>query len=198
MAPETFAEPDDDPAFLACVDRIISGLVDQHATEEVYLVRIANWFDQKWLRFSGIGRVAFHGVSIDTALDEFCQEQVTFPPFTPNRLVTQHYFCRTTRGHFEEQATAHLVHQTAREHSAKNLQRRVADFSRSAVFVWFSSHSAANRRGSVMVYTVCSRHVGAWYAAFRQDACWQLGRVKGVSRPEIESFLASPRQAADT
>src|SRR5262245_39706139 len=102
MAPETFAEPDDDPAFLACVDRIIAGLIERHRPEEVYLVRISNWFDQKWLRFSGIGRVAHHGgISIHTALDEFSQDQLTFPPFTPNRVVTQHYFCRTTRGEFE-------------------------------------------------------------------------------------------------
>src|SRR3954454_14461105 len=121
MAPETSAEPDDDPAFLACVDRIIAGLVERHGTKEVYLVRIANWFDHKWLRFSGIGRVPFYGLSIHTALDEFRQEQITFPPFTPNRVVTQHYFCRTTRADFEEQAPAHLVHPVDREHSSKNL-----------------------------------------------------------------------------
>jgi len=94
MAPETFAEPDDDPAFLAC-----------------------------------------------------------------------------------EEASTHLVHRTTPEHSARNLQRRVADFSRSAVIVWYSSHSVANRRGSVMAYTVRSRHVGAWYAAFSYDVGWRLGRV---------------------
>src|SRR5438132_10549863 len=123
MSPETFAEPDDDPAFLACVDRIIAGLIERHAPEAVYLIRIANWFDHKWLRFSGIGRVPFYGLSIHTALDEFSQENVTFPPFTPNRVVTQHYFCRTTRGEFEEQAPAHLVHGSRRTHSARNLQR---------------------------------------------------------------------------
>jgi len=192
MTPETFAEPDDDPAFLACVDRLIAGLVEHHAPEEVYLVRIANWFDYKWLGFSGIGRVPFPGVSIHTALGEFRQEQVTFPPFTPNRVVTQHYFCRTTHGDFEEQAPAHLLHRTVREHSARNLQRRVADFSHSAVFIWFSSHSAANRRGSVMVYTVRSRQVDAWYAPLQHDVGWRLGRVKGVGRHEIESLLSSP------
>jgi hypothetical protein len=45
-----------------------------------------------------------------------------------------------------------------------------------------------------MAYTVCSRQVGAWYAAFSDDAGWRLGRVKGVCRREIESFLAGPRQ----
>ena len=195
MALETYAGPDDDPAFLACVDRIIAGVVERQAPEEVYVVRIGNWFDHKWLRFSGIGRVPFCGVSIDTALDEFSHEQITFPPFTPNRVIAKHYFCRTARGDFEE-ASAHVVHHSAREHSPKNLQRRVADFSRSAVFVWFSSHSAVNGRGSVMAYTVCSRHVDAWYAAFSDTASWRLARVKGISRLEIDSFLVSARQPA--
>ncbi len=195
MAPVTFAKPDDAPAFLADIDQVIAGLVEQHAPEEIYLVRIVNWFDHRWLRFSGIGRVPFHGVSIHTALDEFHQEQLTFPPFTPNRVATQHYFARTTGGQFEEQAPARLIHARACEHSARNLHRRVADFSRSAVFVWFSSHSAVNGRGSVMVYTVCSRHVEAWYAGFRHDEKWRLEQVKGIRKSEIETFLARNRQA---
>ncbi len=197
MAPATFVESDDAPAFLAVVDQIIAGLVEQHAPEEFYLVRIANWFDHRWLRFSGIGRVPFNGVSTHTALDEFHQEQLTFPPFTPNRVTSQHYFALTNRGQFEEQAPVQLIHGTARGHSAKNLHRRVADFSRSAVFVWFSSHSAANGRGSVMVYTVCSRHVDAWYAGFQYDASWRLGHVKGIRKSESEAHLAGRRQAVD-
>ncbi len=197
MVPETFAEPDDDPSFLACVDRIIAGLVERHTPEEIYLIRIANWFDHKWLRFSGIGRAAFHGVSIHTVLKDFTQEQVTFPPFTPNRVVTQHYFCRTTHGDFEEHAPSHLVHRTERGHSSKNLQRRIADFSQSAVFIWFSSHSASNGRASVMAYTVGAQGVGAWYAELRYDAAWRLCLVKGASRPEVESLLERPRQSLD-
>ena len=92
--------------------------------------------------------------TIYTVLDPFSQEQLTFPPFTPNRVVTQHYFCRTTRGELEEQAPAHIVHRPKREHSSKNLHRRVVSFSRSAIFVWFSSSSRATGRGSVMAYTV--------------------------------------------
>jgi hypothetical protein len=158
-------------------------------------VRIANWFDHKWLRYSGIGRVAFDGgLLIHTALDEFRQEQITFPPFTPNRVVTQHYLCRTTRGDFEEQAPAELVHRAERAHSAKNLHRRIADISRSAVFLWFSSRSASNGRGSVMAYSVGSQGVDAWYAGLRYDTGWRLGQVKGVSRPEVEAYLSEPSQ----
>ena len=160
-------------------------------------MRIANWFDHKWLRFSGIGRVPFHGLSIATALDEFSQEQVTFPPFTPNRVITQHFFCRTTQGDFEEQAPAHLVHPTEPAHSSKNLHRRIVDFSRSAIFVWFSSHSATNARGSIMAYVVNPQGVSTWYAGLRYDTDWRLDKVKGVSRHEVESFLSGPSEATD-
>jgi hypothetical protein len=190
MPPETFPEPDDDPAFLNCVDRIIAALIDRHAPEELYLVRIANWFDHKWLRFSGIGRVARNGSSIHTVLDEFSQEQLTFPPFTPNRVVTQHYFNRDPKGRFFEQPPVRLVHRATRGHSSSNLHCRVADFSQSAVFVWFSSNSAANRQGSVMVYTTYFGNANAWYAAFRFERTWRLGRVKGIGGAEAESYVA--------
>jgi hypothetical protein len=98
---------------------------------------------------------------------------------------------------WEEHALAHLVHRVERGHSAKDFQRRVADFSRSAVFAWFSSHSASNGRGSVMAYTACPQGIGAWCAGLRYDAGWRLGQVKGISRPEVESFLAGPRRVAD-
>jgi hypothetical protein len=195
MTPETFPEPDDDPGFLNCVDRVIAGLIDRHAPEEIYLIRIANWFDHKWLRFSGIGRVPFHDFSIHTALDEFSQEQLTFPPFTPKRVASQHCFGRSADGLFNEIPPARLVHRNTRGQSAGNLHRRVADFSPSAAFVWFSSNSAANRQGSVMAYTAFFGQVSAWYAAFRFDRTWRLGRVKGVRVAEVEAYLAGAPQA---
>lgn len=77
----------DDPEFIELVRRVIAGLLTANPVEEVFVVRIDNWFDDKWLNFSGIGRVRFDDfrIDIDTALDEFRQEKVTFPPFNPNR-----------------------------------------------------------------------------------------------------------------
>ncbi len=195
MTPETFPEPDDDPAFLNCVDRIIAGLIDHQAPEELYLIRIANWFDHKWLRFSGIGRVAYHGMpSIHTALDEFSQGQLTFPPFTPNRIATQHFFSRGPGGDFNEQPPAHLVHRTKCARSARNLHRRVADFSDSAVFIWFSSNSAANQQASVMAYSAYSGQASGWYAGFERDRTWRLGRVKGIGNGEVSAYLSARAQ----
>lgn len=190
--PRCYPELNDDPAFLALVDRIVTGLITGGRPEEVYLIRIDNWFDHKWLTFSGIGRVNFQHPSPrhpGVALDEFRADRVTFPPFNPNRVRSQIYFCRTTKNYYEEQAPARLVHRPERQHSARNLNHRVADFSDSAVFIWYSSETANNRRGSVMAYSVHVNDVSTWFASFSRDGEWRLDRVKGANRNEVEALL---------
>src|SRR5215204_4235594 len=125
MMPHTFLEPHDDPAFLATVDRIIAECVRREAPQEVRVVHIDHWFGTKWLGFSGKGRVGFfYGcVTPDTALDEFRREKLTFPPFAPNRVVAEYYFCRTGPVVYEEQAPPQRVHCRLRRRSAENLNR---------------------------------------------------------------------------
>jgi hypothetical protein len=192
MLPHTILEPRDDPAFLAVVDRVIATLVLQDRPEEVYLVHIDNWFDKKWLRYSGYGVVAFPAGYpwFPTVKEEHSQDQLTFPPFTPNRVVAQYLFGRVADGAYEEQAPAHLIHPLRRERSAKNLHRRVVDFSRSGLFVWYSSGSAANRRGSLLVYSAREDEVAAWYAGFSERQGWRLDQVKGIGRDIVVSLTA--------
>jgi hypothetical protein len=192
MFPQTVLEPRDDPAFLAVVDRILTTLVHRDRPEQVYIVHIDNWFSHKWLRYSGYGAIAFPGGYpwILTAKEEHRQEQLTFPPFTPNRVIAQYLFCRLGDGDYEEQPPAHLIHCRVRERSAKNLHRRVANFSSSGLFVWYSSGSAANRRGSLLVYTVRASEVAAWYAGVSERRGWQLDQVKGISREAVSSLAA--------
>ncbi len=74
----------DDPQFIKLVNQVLLRLLQQHAPAEAFVIRINKWFDHKWLDFSGIGRVKFDGgLMIEVALDEFRQDQTTFPPFTP-------------------------------------------------------------------------------------------------------------------
>jgi hypothetical protein len=57
------------------------------------------------------------------------------------------------------------------------------------VFLWFTSETAENGRGSVMVYAVCEGNVLAWFASFQRGQEWQLLRVKGASRDEVTGLL---------
>src|SRR5215217_6957356 len=127
MRPKTELEPSDDPLFLNKVDALVTALIRRCVPDELYLIRVDDWFDHKWLGYSGRGRVRFDVAPLEVALDELSQDRLTFPPFTPKRIVTEHYFVRTTKGHFQEQASPQRVHRWRLEHSARNLHRRVED-----------------------------------------------------------------------
>jgi hypothetical protein len=199
MLPHTFVEPQDDPAFLAVVDRIVAALVHRDQPADVFLVHIDNWFDHKWLRYSGTGIVDMAECYpfFDVALDGHSQEQLTFPPFAPSRVVAQYLFSKLTDGSYAEQAPPRLVHQRRRERSAKNLHRRVADFNRSGMFVWYSSGSALNRRGSLLVYSAREGMVDGWYAGFAERGGWFVDQVKGANRDAVTSLSTwnAPGQA---
>ena len=179
----------DDEAFLVALDGLIAGLVGECSPELVHIVRIDNWFDHKWLGFSGRGRVAFpYGEPyVDTALDEFRQQKLTFPPFSPSRVVAEHSFDRISHSRYALPAAPRVIHGKKRAHSARNLQRRVADFADSALFLWFSSNSARSRHASLMVYTVQEGSTSSWFASFAGTERWGLHRVKGISREQLRT-----------
>ena len=195
MFPHTQLEPRDDPAFLNLLDKIIAGLVRTEPPEDVYLVHIDNWFGPKWLKYSGKGVVAFpYGYTNDivVALDDHYQEQLTFPPFTRNRVVAQYYFCRLANGAYEEQSPEVPVHRKRWRWKEQTLHRRVANVTKSGLFVWYSSGTVTNRKGSLMVYAMRDGAITAWYAGFTERAVgWQLDHVKGIDRSLVSSLIAS-------
>ena len=182
----------DDPYFIALLDSLVRGLVKRETPEGLWIIQIDNWFDHKWLRFSGIGTVDFQFPAFmnrdDAALDEFYQDKVTFPPFTPNRVLAQWSFARVGDNYME--VPLQVPHRPEKQPSEANLQRRVQEFSRSASFVWYSSKTVANGRGSVMVYNVAADGAKCWFAAFSRHETWKLHATKGVSREEVEDLLS--------
>ncbi len=184
IKPRVYPEIDDDPAFLAITDRIIESVVDENKPEDFFLVRINNWFDRKWLQFSGLGIVHFDSglPRPEVALDEVWKKKLTFPPFTPARVLGQYYFCLTTKKNYEEQSPPYLIHKAERKHSATNLNRYVKDSSRSGAFLWYSSNSAKNLQGSMMVYKVSDGETQSWYASFEKKKSWGIKQTQGISK----------------
>ncbi len=180
----------DDTRFVELVRNVITELVCQSSPKQVFVMKVDNWFDHKWLDFSGIGSVGFFwGLNApDTALDPFSQDKTTFPPFNPNRIVGEWYFLRDANGEYLPSLDAPLVHQRKYVLSAQNLQNRVTHFSDSAIFVWLSSNTKSNARGSLMVYEVSGSEVHTWYAGFVQKGDWTVLQTKGISREEVTSL----------
>ena len=191
---ELLIKPNDDPQFVELVNHIISGLVNDTFPDEIFVMKIDNWFDHKWLKFSGIGRVGFFEdfrLERDTALDEFWQDKITFPPFTPKRVIEEYYFLRDESGAYSSSTRAPLIHERKLAPSCQNLHKRVAKFADSAIFVWFSSNTVTNRRGSIMVYEVKGSRVHTWYAGLsKEEEEWRVLRTSGITREQVQSLMA--------
>lgn len=155
----------DDPSFIALLDLLVGRLVLRESPEGLRLIKIDNWFDHKWLMFSGR----------------------TFPPFTPNSVALQRSFARVGDDYVE--VPRRVPYRAEKQPSGANMQRRVQDFSRSACFVWYSGNTIANGRGSVMVYSVKADQVECWFAAFNREQEWKLGATKGISRQDVERLI---------
>src|SRR5215831_13473984 len=83
-------ETGDHKQYLAAVCSLVASLASSTRPDHIYVTRITKWFDRKWLRYSGTGRIAFHGSpKIDTALDAVWQDHLTVPPFNPKQVGTQ-------------------------------------------------------------------------------------------------------------
>lgn len=182
----------DDPGFIALLNSLVDGLISNRAPEELWIIQIDNWFDHKWLGFSGMGAIASN-IPIDrydTVKAESYQEKLTFPPFTPNRVVSQFSYLRVGNDYTESPLPV-LPHSTERKRSETNLRRRIEDFSHSACFVWYSANTRANGRGSVMVYNIATDRPDCWFAAFNRQRGWKVHATKGVSRDDLEQLLES-------
>ena len=182
--------------FVEGVDRLVAGLVFRYRPGLACIVRVRRWFDHRWLKFSGKGRVLFDPPwrsHVGIALEDFHQEQLTFPPFTPARVASEQHWARQSDGDYVRTTGTFAIHRRAREHSSWNLQRRVADLCDTALFVWFSSTSASDRRGSMLVYIVNDGRTLPWFASMTDDgARWSLGEVKGLGRAEVAELLEHP------
>ena len=184
----------DDPGFVEVLNSLVQGLISQHEPEALWIIQIDNWFDHKWLRFSGMGGVAspflIGGLvtKYDSVKVEFYQDKLTFPPFSPNRVLGQWSYIRIDDDYKEAPFPA-LPHSSTRKRSPMNLQRRIQDLSRSACFVWYSANTVANGRASVMVYNVLAGGLECWFAAFNRQTGWKVQQTKGVSRDDVEQLV---------
>jgi len=184
----------DDPDFVELLNCLLRGLTASYAPHEIWVLQIDNWFDHKWLRFSGLGIVDFNWSGMvghfDAALDEFRQDKLTFPPFPPNRVLGQWSFLSHDGGYTEIPLPT-IVHPTERQRSQRNLQRRVQNFSPSACFLWYSGNSQQNGKASVMQYGTKAGDVASWFASFARRDRWKLQSTKGISQKEIHELLST-------
>jgi hypothetical protein len=146
------------------------------------------------LNYSGIGRKKWTSdgaVSfIDTVIEPMWREKMTFPPFNPKQIGDQHHWVRNEDGTYSGgKEEPRWVHKRQLKPSSSNLQNRVADFTDSGLFVWFTSNTEVNMHGSVMVYIVDNKNVSAWYASFKKETDWKVEKTKGIDKASVEMWF---------
>jgi len=120
--------------------------------------------------------------------EQFWRDKLTFPPFVPDRVVSQWSFLHFG-GDYIEVPLPKLPHQESRRRSHFNLNRRVEHFVPSASFVWFSGNTLKNGRGSVMVYRIGPDNPICWFAAFGRKSGWTLERTKGIDKEQVSRLV---------
>src|SRR5262249_55901674 len=115
----------------------------QSRRPKVYcIVRVDNWFGDRWLNFSGkiLGQLSYHKLS-----------RITFPPFVPNRL-RNYAMCEWSdeKNDYVELEDPPMVHKWQK--STENFQNFVDSAYPDSAFFWFSGNTKLNSRGSVMGY----------------------------------------------
>ena len=167
---------DDDPNSLAFVDRLIAGALAVYRPEDVRVFKIDNWFDHKWLMFSGkvIGAVGVW------------QKDPTLPPFVANRIVHQWHFRRDDDGGYQPLGSGPDIHH--RGWSSENLQHRVRLVVPTSALFWYSGNTLATGRGSLMGYIPVEDDCWTWFLSLIRDGSWKVSRRKNIHAYEIRSF----------
>ena len=173
----------DSGEFMRKVQALVVGVARDYEPARLYVVRIDNWFGPKWMHFAGkftAGKGFAIGVHKTT---------LHVPPFVPHRAVAERVFAGPN---FNEVVIKPPLHIECTSELA--LTRRITDVDKEAAFVWFSSKSEVQKRGSIMVYLPAAsaptasrrdgpRRTGAFYIGFSQrESAWEPAMLRGVSR----------------
>jgi len=192
MAAQIHSGLTDDNDFVELLNSLLFGLLKKNSPKQLWIIQIDNWFDHKWLGFSGNGSVLSPFpkslLRLESVKKAFYKDKLTFPPFNPNRVLGQWSYMRRDEVYVEA-PLSNLPNKTERQWSERNLNRRVEGFAQSACFLWYSANTLKNGRGSVMVYTVNGSSIQNWFASFSRATRWNLDSVKGVNRADVEELM---------
>jgi hypothetical protein len=167
----------DDPRFIALASQLLDAAITANRPAEIYVIRIDQWFDAKWLNFSGkvLGALGVH------------HSPVTVPPFHPNRVIAESHFSVASDSGAFVPTSAQPLHIS--QSSDQNLTRFIARVSSSAIFFWYSGSTLDLDRGSTMLYRSNQDAVFSWYASFHRSPTWRLDRHRGISPTEVQRQL---------
>ena len=172
-----FVDKNDNQEFTSKLTRFIINYSVKINPTEVFIIRVDNWFDKKWLNFSG---TVMHEVSV------WDSDEISVPPFHPNRILktTKYNFHNGIFEEVDENVELHIF-----QSSSNNLKRKFKSICKNGLFIWYSSNSEVNGVGAVMVYKVNEQEVNNFYFSLAKQNEWEPKKVLGNNLSYVEDLL---------
>lgn len=169
----------DDSTFILKLQTIINEIINNFNLNEIYLFKIDNWFDKNWINFTGkvLGALGTWNYN----------NELRIPPFTPNRIDEQLFYRKDINGMFIESEFKVEVHKL--QTAENNQQRKISQFSDSAIFIWYSSNTIKNDIGSLMFYSVENGKCSSYYIGFKKNKNWEISESINIHKKDLIYFL---------
>ena len=171
--------------FIEAVAAIIRGAAIHYRPQDVYVIKIGNWFGRRWLGFS-------HKLFGIAGVQD--RQDFVMPPFVPARVTSEAKFARTASGEYTVAKADRPVH--IWQAGTMNGYRRVRTEFPGAVFFWWTGRSETNGKGALMCYYPESDGHQGWYVGFANNEGWRISETAAVS-PEIIRTFQSADVSAD-
>ncbi|MFN8282136.1 MAG: hypothetical protein U0U67_02925 [Chitinophagales bacterium] len=169
---------EDCPEFIDEISALTSAIMNENKPKQVFLIKINNWFDSKWLKFSGkvLGALGIWSYGND----------IKIPPFHPNRVVFEKLFILNDLENYIETDLSFKIHlkQTSEEN-----KRKIISISGNAIFIWYSSNSLKNQFGSFMLYKINEGRCEPFYLGFRKQDKWKIINHAGTNKKMMSYII---------
>jgi uncharacterized protein (DUF4415 family) len=180
-------QADDEPEFIKLVEMAVNGVLRRCSPAALALIKIDNWFNLKWLGFSGtvyFGRYARGGVGCIPS-DRRPHDRITIPPFVPERVVSQRRFAAPDYREIDPGKPVHV------QLPSRLALRRIAGAEEpEAALAWYSGNSKANGRGALMVYPPAGTSYWPWYAELKRGEPWRMTtRAENIKPDEFSRLI---------
>lgn len=166
----------DHHGFVWTIDKIANSVISKYLPDDIYMIRMKNGFDFKWVEFSGVANFQ---------LGEW-RDYLTIPPFKPDRVVSQVTYRKDEYNQYNK-IDASPLHEMNSDSS--DLRKRISSLTQSGIFVWWSGNTVFNKKGCQLIYIRHRNKSLAWYVSFWKGDKWDIFKSKGIAKSEIEAFL---------
>jgi hypothetical protein len=176
---------DDDERFIEIVRGLIAAIVHRDSPVSLRVIRIDNWFGERWRGFAGktLGVLGVSG------------GRLVIPPFVPSRVHSESSWTKGESGYVSD-LDFDVLHKRIR--SEENLRRYFDHHCPDTIAVWFSSKSASNGRGSIIVYSdVGMERTSSWYVELAATKAWHPSVANGITTSEFLNLLTHNNEEAE-